>query len=98
VGRRGGKGNKKRRGEGPGEGEEGSSEQGEAREKGEAEGGMLLPISRGVVTLPPNVVTRAAGHPAPPLMKSYLCLCSCLPAPLIPSVSTFNGGQGVQII
>jgi hypothetical protein len=44
VGRRGGKGNKKRRGEGE---EEGSSEQGEDREKGEAEGGMLLPISRG---------------------------------------------------
>jgi hypothetical protein len=39
------KGNKKKQREGPGEGEEGSSEQGEARE----EGGMLLPISREVV-------------------------------------------------
>jgi hypothetical protein len=74
-------------------GEEGSSEQGEDREKVEAEGGCCFQSPGGRRHC---LQTWSPGHPAPPLMKSYLCLCSCLPAPLIPSVSTFNGGQGVQ--
>jgi hypothetical protein len=68
VGRRGGEGNKKSRGEGPGEGEKGSSEQREAREKGEAEGGMLLLISKGVVNAFALASLPLSSHPFPLLM------------------------------